>query len=179
MSKQIDVTVPDSETLSSEKSKRFTVRSAILFVALLSAKSTEEQGNEYVCGKLLQLEFRWFEEWKHLFQILFSIRLPTGRINPSLCRFTSKFYFIKGNGTDSAPAICKQWSNFNLVWSLDAIVAKILPALCVFRQIANVRIFFIHPLNFISIFTFHCWFNACCFMAIVLRHCLLFLALIG
>lgn len=40
MSKQIDVTVPDSETLSSEKSKRFTVRSIILFVALLSTKST-------------------------------------------------------------------------------------------------------------------------------------------
>lgn len=32
MSKQIDVTVPDSETLSSEKSKRFTVSFAIVFV---------------------------------------------------------------------------------------------------------------------------------------------------
>ena len=29
MSKQIDVTVPDSETLSSEKSKRFTVRTVL------------------------------------------------------------------------------------------------------------------------------------------------------
>ena len=40
MSKQIDVTVPDSETLSSEKSKRFTVRivlDLLLIVSVVSA----------------------------------------------------------------------------------------------------------------------------------------------
>ena len=36
MSKQIDVTVPDSETLSSEKSKRFTVRAFFISLNFIS-----------------------------------------------------------------------------------------------------------------------------------------------